>query len=125
MILWRCCGYNRLGEPSEARPSVLGFLRSPSLSSFTCPNVKISALLESPSVQILLFVYAKQEVRHVDLERLIGSRGTLSSNLNDLLDEGLLRRKVVASKPITSNYSLSEKGKEVTALLTELKSLVT
>jgi DNA-binding HxlR family transcriptional regulator len=88
-------------------------------------NVKISALLQSPSVQILLFVYPKQEVRHADLERLIGSRGTLSSNLNDLLDEGLLRRKVVTSKPITSNYSLTEKGKGVTVLLTELRNLLT
>jgi len=87
--------------------------------------VKISALIDSPSVQILLFVYPKQEVRHADLERLIGSRGTLSSNLNDLLDEGLLRRRVVASKPITSNYSLTEKGKEVTAVLTELRNLLT
>jgi DNA-binding HxlR family transcriptional regulator len=87
--------------------------------------VKISALLESPSVQILLFVYPKQEVRHSDLERLIGSRGTLSSNLNDLLEEGLLRRRVVASKPIASNYSLTEKGKQVTAVLTELRNLLT
>jgi DNA-binding HxlR family transcriptional regulator len=87
--------------------------------------VKISVLLDSPSVQILLFVYQKQEVRHADLERLIGSRGTLSSNLNDLLEEGLLRRRVVASKPIMSNYSLTEKGKQVTAVLTELRNLLT
>jgi DNA-binding HxlR family transcriptional regulator len=87
--------------------------------------VKISVLIDSPSVQILLFVYPKQEVRHADLERLIGSRGTLSSNLNDLLEEGLLKRKVVASKPIQSNYSLTEKGKEVTAVLTGLRNLLT
>jgi DNA-binding HxlR family transcriptional regulator len=87
--------------------------------------VKISTLIQSPSVQILLFVYPKQEVRHADLERLIGSRGTLSSNLNDLLEEGLLKRKVVASKPIQSNYSLTERGKEVTAVLTELRNLLT
>ena len=104
---------------------MLGFLRSPWLWSFACPKVKISTLVQAPSVQILLFVYPKQEVRHADLERLIGSRGTLSPNLNDLLDEGLLRRKVVTSKPITSNYSLTEKGRGVTALLTELRNLLT
>ena len=86
------------------------------------PDVKISALLQSPCVQILLLVYSKGEVRHSELERLIRSRGTLSSNLNDLLEEGLLKRKVVASKPIQSNYSLSEKGKEVTRVLTDLKN---
>jgi DNA-binding HxlR family transcriptional regulator len=73
-------------------------------------------------VQILLLVYSKGEVRHSELERLIRSRGTLSSNLNDLLEEGLLKRKVVASKPIQSNYSLTEKGKEVTRILTDLRN---
>jgi DNA-binding HxlR family transcriptional regulator len=73
-------------------------------------------------VQILLLVYSKGEVRHSELERLIRSRGTLSSNLNNLLEEGLLKRKVVASKPIQSNYSLTEKGKEVTRILTDLRN---
>jgi len=86
--------------------------------------VKVSALLQSPCVQILLLVYSKGEVRHSELERLIRSRGTLSSNLNDLLEEGLLRRKIVASKPIQSNYSLTEKGKEVAELLTELRNSI-
>jgi len=75
-------------------------------------------------MQILLLVYSKGEVRHSELERLIRSRGTLSSNLNDLLEEGLLRRKIVASKPIQSNYSLTEKGKEVSELLTELRNSI-
>jgi DNA-binding HxlR family transcriptional regulator len=85
-------------------------------------HVKISDLVESPCVQILLFIHSKGEVRHSELERLIRSRGTLSSNLNDLLKEGLLRRKVVASKPIQSNYSLTDKGKEVAKVLADLRS---
>jgi DNA-binding HxlR family transcriptional regulator len=84
--------------------------------------VKLSALLQSPCVQILLFIHSKGEVRHSELEGLIRSRGTLSSNLNELLEEGLLRRRVVASKPIQSNYSLTEKGKEVAAVLVDLKN---
>jgi DNA-binding HxlR family transcriptional regulator len=84
--------------------------------------VKISTLLQFPCVQILLLVYSDGEVRHSELERLIRSRGTLSSNLNDLLEEGLLRRKVVASKPIQSNYSLTERGKEVAGILTDLRN---
>ena len=85
-------------------------------------DVKISALLQSPCIQILLLVYSKGEVRHSELERLIRSRGTLSSNLNDLLEEGLLRRKVLASKPIQSNYSLTEKGRQVAAGLVDLRN---
>jgi len=84
--------------------------------------VKISTLLQMPCVHILLLVYSKGEVRHSELERLIRSRGTLSSNLNDLLEEGLLKRKVVASKPIQSNYSLTEKGREAARILTDLRN---
>jgi len=87
-----------------------------------CDDVKIWALLQSPCVQILLFVYSKGEVRHSELESLIRSRGTLSSNLNDLLKEGLLSRNIIASRPIQSNYSLTEKGKAVAKTLTDLRN---
>ena len=87
-----------------------------------CCDVKISDLLQFPCVQILLFVSSKGEVRHSELEQLIRSRGTLSSNLNDLLEEGLLRRKVVTSKPIQSNYSLTEKGKNIASALADLRN---
>jgi len=85
-------------------------------------DVKIWALLQSPCIKILLLVYSKGEVRHSELESLIRSRGTLSSNLNDLLDEGLLKRNIIASRPIQSNYSLTERGKAVTKILTDLKN---
>jgi len=99
------------------------FFSGPSLSLRLCDDdVKIRALLQSPCIQILLFVHSRGEVRHSDLESLIKSRGTLSSNLNDLLDEGLLRRNVIASRPIQSNYSLTEKGKAVAKTLTDLKN---
>jgi len=87
-----------------------------------CDDVKIWALLQSPCIKILLLVYSKGEVRHSELERLIRSRGTLSSNLNDLLNERLLRRNVVASRPIQSNYSLTEKGKAVAKVLADLRN---
>jgi len=73
-------------------------------------------------VKILLFVHSKGEVRHSELERLVRSRGTLSSNLNDLLKEGLLSRNVIASRPIQSNYSLTEKGKAVAKTITDLRT---
>ena len=87
-----------------------------------CDDVKIWALLQSPCIKNLLLVYSKGEVRHSELERLIRSRGTLSSNLNDLLNERLLRRNVVASRPIQSNYSLTEKGKAVAKVLADLRN---
>jgi DNA-binding HxlR family transcriptional regulator len=76
-------------------------------------NVKISTLLQTPSVKILLFLHEKGEVRYADLTKLITSRGTLSLNIKELQEEGLIRRRVVTSKPIQAHYSLTNKGKEI------------
>jgi DNA-binding HxlR family transcriptional regulator len=86
--------------------------------------VKISELLESPSVEITIHLHEKGQTRHSELEKLIRSRGTLASNLNDLMEEGLVARKVLPTKPIQSNYSLTEKGHGVARLLTEIKALI-
>ena len=75
--------------------------------------VKISALLQTPSVRIILFLYEKGEVRYTDLTDLIASRGTLSVNLKELDEEGLIQRRVVTTKPIQAYYSLTDKGKEI------------
>jgi DNA-binding HxlR family transcriptional regulator len=80
--------------------------------------------LQAPAVKILVHLQKVGESRHSDLEELIGSRGTLAENLNDLLSEGLVKRKVVPTKPIQSNYSLTEKGQQVAKRLTELGALL-
>ena len=77
--------------------------------------MKISALLERPSVRILLFLHERGEVRYTDLTDLITSRGTLSLNLEELSEESLIERRVVATKPVQAHYSLTHKGKEVAA----------
>ena len=73
--------------------------------------MKISEVLKSPSIKILLFLYDKGEVRYSDLVDLVKSRGTLSLNLKDLDEDKLIERKIVATKPIQAYYSLTEKGK--------------
>jgi len=75
--------------------------------------VKISALLQTPSVKIILFLYEKGEVRYTDLANLIASRGTLSVNLKELDEESLIQRRVVTTKPIQAHYSLTDKGREI------------
>ena len=75
--------------------------------------MKISALLRTPSVKILLFLYKKGEVRYTELAKLIASRGTLSLGLKELDEEGLIQRRVVTTKPIQTYYSLTDKGKEI------------
>lgn len=82
--------------------------------------MKISRILEIPSVKILLFI-SQKEVRFTDLTKLIPSRGALSTNLKSLEQEGLVSRRVVTSKPIQAHYSLTEKGQKAAKLFSELK----
>lgn len=84
-------------------------------------SVKISSLLQTPSVRILLFLYEKGEVRYTDLTSLISSRGTLSVNLKELDKEGLIQRRVVTTKPIQAHYSLTDKGIEIATHFDEIK----
>ena len=86
--------------------------------------MKVSRILEIPSVKILLFLFDKQEVRYTDLTKIITSRGTLSSNLKELEKEELVKRKVVTTKPIQSYYSLTEKGQEIARRLSEIKAVL-
>jgi DNA-binding HxlR family transcriptional regulator len=86
--------------------------------------VKISSLLETPSIRILLFLHEKGEVRYADLTKLIASRGTLSLNLKELEEEGLIQRRVMTTKPIQAHYSLTEKGREIAVLLDNTKKIV-
>ena len=85
--------------------------------------MKISQILKSPSIVILLYLFKKKEARYSELAKLIKSRGTLSLNLKDLDEEGLIRRRIVDSKPIQAYYSLSKKGKETAKRFSEIKKL--
>ena len=76
-------------------------------------SVKISTLLETPSVRILFFLHEQGEVRYANLTKLIASRGTLSLNIRELEEERLIQRRVVTTKPIQAHYSLTDRGKEV------------
>ena len=86
--------------------------------------MKISSLLQKPSVRILLFLHEKGEVRYADLTKLIASRGTLSVNLKELSEEGLIQRRIVTTKPIQAHYSLTDKGKEIAVHLDKARALL-
>ena len=86
--------------------------------------MKISTLLETPSVRIILFLHERGEVRYTDLTKLIASRGTLSSNIKELEGEGLIQRRIITTKPIQAHYSLTEKGEEISALFSKMKKTI-
>lgn len=84
-------------------------------------SVKISTLLETSSVRILLFLHEQREVRYADLTKLVASRGTLSLNIRELEKEGLIQRRVVTTKPIQAYYSLTDRGKEIASHFSTIK----
>jgi DNA-binding HxlR family transcriptional regulator len=86
--------------------------------------VKISSLLQTPSVKILLFLLERGEVRYADLTKLMTSRGTLSLNLKELSEEGLIQRRIVTTKPIQAHYSLTDKGKQIAIHLDRIQKIV-
>ncbi len=86
-------------------------------------DLKISTLLGVPVVKILLFLHEHGEVRYTDLTKLITSRGTLSLNIKELEEEGLIQRRILTTKPIQAFYSLTEKGAEIASLLRKTKKI--
>jgi len=83
--------------------------------------VRISALLETASAKILLYLHGHSEVRYKDLAKLITSRGTLSLNIKELEEEGLIQRRILTTKPIQAYYSLTEKGTEIASMLSKIE----
>ena len=86
--------------------------------------MKISTLLGTPSVRILLFLLGQGEVRYADLTKLIASRGTLSLNIRELEEEGLIQRRVVTTKPIQAHYSLTDRGKEIAVYFNKVEKML-
>lgn len=85
--------------------------------------MKIKDILNIPSMDILLYIYEKGEVRYTDLTKKIDSRGTLSKSMKDLMDEGLVDKKIVKGKPIKAYYSLTSKGREIARRLHDIARL--
>lgn len=85
--------------------------------------MRFSALLETASVKILLYLCENGEVRYKDLKKLIDSRGTLSLNIKELQEELLIQRSILTTKPIQAYYSLTEKGKEIAFLLRKIEKI--
>ena len=79
-------------------------------------------MVKSPTVRILLYLLDNESCRHTDLSKVIKSRGTLAYSLDELMEEELVKREIVDTKPIESYYTLTEKGKTIAAKLKEIKN---
>jgi DNA-binding HxlR family transcriptional regulator len=88
-------------------------------------SLKISQIVQIPSVRVLLYLYENGNLRHAELSKLTTSRGTLSLSLRELEQEGLIQRTLIDTKPLQSIYSLTEKGKTIAKQLKEIEQHMT
>jgi DNA-binding HxlR family transcriptional regulator len=95
-------------------------MTTPGLGNDSGNLLKITSLLELATPRLLLFVHDRGEVRYSDLSKLVPSRGTLSTSLKELEEEGLLTRRIVSSKPIKAYYSLTKRGAKVAGFLADI-----
>ncbi|NEQ96917.1 MAG: helix-turn-helix transcriptional regulator [Cyanothece sp. SIO2G6] len=74
----------------------------------------------------ILWHLKEHPVRFNDLARQIGgaSKKMLSQRLQEMEEEGLVKREVVSDRPIAVTYEITEFGKSALGFLEELKNWV-
>ncbi len=84
------------------------------------------AIFELTDVKVILYLYQKTgSVRYSELlKKVAGSRGSLAASLSDLQQMELIKRKVKETRPIQTEYTLSEDGNRMALLLTQIKQIV-
>jgi DNA-binding HxlR family transcriptional regulator len=76
-------------------------------------------------VRILLYLDEKDTASYTDLlKNVVQSRSTLASSLTQLAQAHLVERKVHPSKPIRTDYRLTEKGESLVGLLKNMQQLL-
>lgn len=104
---------------------MLGCYHAPTISVSNKKQwMKFASILQFSNVRIVLLLSQKREARYAELDRFVSSRGTLSLTLKELQEEGLIKRRVVVSRPIQTHYSLSKKGKKLARTLDQLQNLI-
>jgi DNA-binding HxlR family transcriptional regulator len=83
------------------------------------------AIFELSDVRILLYLGEKGKARYSELlSKVVKNRSTLASSLADLQDMGLLNRQVKNTRPVQTEYLLTEKGNQLTGLLVKVNEML-
>jgi DNA-binding HxlR family transcriptional regulator len=75
-------------------------------------------------VRVLFHLKSKGPSRYHELLRVLKSRSTLADSLKDLQRMDLIERKIKDTRPIQTEYSLTERGVKVVHLLSQLSEIV-
>lgn len=78
------------------------------------------------AAEVILFLASMEKARYSDIKKqkyVVGDR-SLSRILKELQKQGLILREALPTYPISTTYSLTDKGKLVAKLLNELKQAI-
>jgi DNA-binding HxlR family transcriptional regulator len=94
------------------------------VDSSVCPIVATMKMLGNQWNMIAIRYLHDEPMRYNQLRRAMGnvSSKTLSRSLKHLADEEIIERRVLATSPISVEYSLTEKGRELSESLYGMKS---
>jgi len=83
------------------------------------------SLFELSDSKILFYLYAKKSARYSELLKIVlKNRNTLANSLRQLQEDGLVERRVKTTRPIQTEYLLSDKGRKLAFHLTEMKNIL-
>ena len=76
--------------------------------------------------EVVLFLASVEKARYSDIKKqkyVVGDR-SLSRILKELQKRGLIRREALPTYPVSTRYSLTDRGKLVAKHLNELKEIL-
>jgi len=87
--------------------------------------MEMKDVLEIAIIKVLLYLFETNDARYSEfLDEAIQSRSTLALALRDLQDDQLIERRVLATRPVQTWYTLTSIGKEVAKHLSAIKKLI-
>jgi len=83
------------------------------------------AIFELADIRILFHLKENDKARYSELlAQVVKSRSTLASSLRDLQNMGLVKRQVKSTRPVQTEYLLTEKGNQLTGLLLKVNEML-
>ncbi|MDG6904611.1 MAG: helix-turn-helix transcriptional regulator [Nitrososphaerota archaeon] len=80
------------------------------------------SVFELSDTRILLYLNEKKSARYSELlKSVLKNRNTLANSLRQLQKMKLVDRKVKATRPVQTEYLLTDKGRKVTLHLIEIR----
>jgi len=94
------------------------FNKEPSISPFRI-------LFRKGAAEVIIFLASEEKARYSDIRKqkyVVGDR-SLSRILKELQKHNLVHREALPTYPVSTTYSLTDKGRQIAKLLNDLKEM--